>query len=124
MEWQVVKINKTGGNSVPFVSIGNGRLEFNAVSCRLIRDEGQYKYAQLLKGKEKGKTVFAVKFLTDYEEDAIPIKRKIQNGKVIQGVTISNKGLIAEIFGEHGNNKGMVRHGVELVEENILKIDF
>lgn len=124
MEWQVVKINKTGGNTVPFVSIGNGRLEFNAVSCQLVHDEGQYKFAQILRGKDKGKAVIAVKFLTDYDEDTIPIKRKQQNGKPVQGMIISNKGLIAELFGKEGSNNAMVRHSVVLVEDNILKIEY
>ncbi len=124
MEWQVVKINKAGGNSIPFVSIGNGRLEFNAVSCSILGDNGQYKYAQILRGKEKGKSVIAVKFLTEYEENSLPIKRKKQNGKTIQGMTISHKGLITELFGKEGNNDGMVRHDVELIEDNILKIQY
>ena len=124
MEWEVVKIKQTGGNSVPFVSLGNGRLEFNAAACQIVNDEGQYKFAQILKGKEKGKTVIGVKFLTEYEENTIPIKRKKQSGKMLQGMVISNRGLIAELFGKEGSNNGMVRHGVELVAENILKIDY
>ena len=76
MEWNVVKISETSGNNVPFVSIGRGQLDFNAVACDVVGDCGQYKYAQLLTGKEKGKTVVAVKFLEEHENDTIPIKRK------------------------------------------------
>ena len=57
MEWNVVKIRQTSGNNVPFVSIGRGQLDFNAVACDLINDRGDYKFAQLLTGKENGKTV-------------------------------------------------------------------
>lgn len=122
MEWNVVKISQTSGNNVPFVSIGRGQLDFNAVASDLVGDEGQYKYAQLLTAKEKGKTVVAVKFLQDAESNTIPIKRKIQNGKRIKGMTVVNKGVIADLFGKDGSNDGMIRYGVELIGENILKI--
>ena len=84
MECNVVKISQTSGNTVPFVSIGRGQLDFNAVSCDLVNDNGNYKYAQLLTAKDKGKTVVAVKFLENYENDTIVIKRKVQNGKTIK----------------------------------------
>ena len=123
MEWQVVKVKNGSGKNVPFVSIGRGQLDFNAVACGLVGDDGSsYKYAQFLKGKEKGKTVIGVKFLTEYEENAITITRKIQKDKVISGMTVRNKGLIEELFGRDGANDSMIRHGVELAGENILKI--
>ena len=125
MEWQIVKVGERSGKSVPFVSIGRGQLVFNAVACKLVNDKGNYKFAQILKGKEKnGKAVIAVKFLEEYEEDSIPIKRKQQNGKVIQGMSVVNKGVIEEVFGKDGSNDGTVRRKVELIPEadNILKI--
>ena len=122
MEWQVVKVKNGSGKNVPFVSIGRGQLDFNAIACELVNDDGSYKFAQLLKGKEKNKTVIAVKFLVDYEENSIPITRKTQNNKVIAGMTVRNKGLIEDLFGKNGTNDGMIRHDVELVSENILKI--
>lgn len=122
MEWQIVKIEQTSGNAIPFVSIGRGQLDFNAEACKLVGDNGNYKYAQLLTGKEKGKTVVGVKFLTEYEEDSIVIRRKVINGKQVSGMTIRNKGSVEKLFGKDGANNGMVRHKVELVSENILKI--
>ena len=123
MEWQIVKIEETSGKSVPFVSIGRGMLDFNAVACNLVKDTGNYQFAQLLKGKDKGKAVIAVKFLEEYEDNSVPIKRKTtKNGKTIKGMTISNKGVVEQLFGKDGANNGMVRHKVELVGENILKI--
>ena len=122
MEWNVVRINQVGGNNVPFVSIGRGQLDFSTVACELVGDVGQYKYAQLLTGKENGKTVVAVKFLENYENDTIPIKRKSQNGKAIKGMTIANKGVVTELFGKDGKNEGMIRYGVELIGNNMLKI--
>lgn len=123
MEWEVFKLNQTGGRTAPFVSIGRGQLDFNAAACKLVNDSGEYKYAQILKGKEGGRAVVAVKFLKEYEENSIPIKRKSQqNGKSIQGMTVRNKDAIESLFGKDGKNDGMVRHKVEPVEENILKI--
>lgn len=122
MEWNVVKISQTSGNNVPFVSIGRGQLDFNAVACELVGDCGDYKFAQLLTGKEKGKTVVAVKFLKEAEANTIPIKRKKQNGKIIKGITVVNKGVISDLFGKNGSNEGMVRYSVELIAEDMLKI--
>ena len=122
MEWSIVKISQTSGKKVPFVSIGRGRLEFNAEACELLGDNGQYKFAQLLKGKEKGASVVAVKFLEEAENDTISIKRKVQKGKIVKGMTVVNKGVITELFGKNGNNDGMVRYKVELIDNNILKI--
>ena len=122
MEWNIVKISQTSGNNVAFVSIGRGQLDFNAVACDLVNDDGSYKYAQLLTGRENGKTVVAVKFLTEPDQNTIPIKRKNQNGKQIRGMTVVNKGVIAQLFGKNGSNEGMIRYGVELIDNNILKI--
>ncbi|SCX17626.1 hypothetical protein SAMN02910339_02458 [Lachnospiraceae bacterium YSD2013] len=122
MEWQVVKVKNGSGKNVPFVSIGRGQLDFNAVACELIGDEGSYKYAQFLMGKDKGKPVIAVKFLNEYEEDSVPITRKVQKEKIIAGMTVRNKGIVEELFGKDGANDGMVRHSVERVSDNILKI--
>ena len=122
MEWNVVRIKQTSGNNVPFVSIGRGQMDFNAVACDLVNDKGEYRYAQLLTAKDKGKTIVAVKFLPEFEPDTIPIKRKKQNGKLIKGMTIVNKGVIADLFGKNGTNDGMIRYSVELIEKDILKI--
>ena len=122
MEWNVVKISQTSGNTIPFVSIGRGQLDFNAVACDLLNDNGNYKFAQLLTAKEKGKTFVAVKFFENYESDTIVIKRKVHNGKTIKGMTIVNKGVISDLFGKNGKNDGMVRYAVELIAPNMLKI--
>ena len=126
MEWQVVNIESNSGNNIPFVSIGRGTLDFNAVACDLVNDDGSYCYAQLLTGKEKnGKVVVAVKFLKQYEPNTIKIKRKTQNGKPIKGMAIVNKGIIEKLFGKDGANEGRARYSVEKVDENtfdMLKI--
>ena len=122
MDWEVYKLKESGGRTAPFVSIGRGTLDFSGSACALINDNGQYKYAQILKGKDRGKAVVAVKFLEEYMENSIPIKRKKQNGKVISGMTIRNKEAISTLFGKDGTNDGMVRHKVELIQENILRI--
>ena len=122
MEWNIVKIDQTKGNNVPFVSIGRGQLDFNAVACDLVKDDGSYRYAQLLTAKENGKTVVAVKFLIEPEIDTIPIKRKSQKGKSIKGMTVVNKGVISDLFGKDGSNDSMVRYRVELIAESMLKI--
>ena len=122
MEWEVFTLKQTGGRTAPFVSIGRGTLDFSQAACELVNDTGKYKYAQILTAKEKGKAVVGVKFLTDYEENSIPIKRKIVNGKPVAGMTVRNKDAIERLFGKDGANKGMVRHQVTPAGDNILKI--
>lgn len=122
MEWEVFRLKQTGGRTAPFVSIGRGCLDFSQAACELINDTGDYKYAQILTGKENGKAVVAVKFLTEYQDNCIPIKRKTSQGKVISGMTVRNKDAIERLFGKDGANAGMVRHKVEPVDTNILKI--
>ncbi|MBR0541788.1 MAG: hypothetical protein IJK26_06215 [Clostridia bacterium] len=122
MEWSVVEIPETSGNNVAFASIGRGRIDFNAVACDLVCDNGNYKFAKLLTAQENGKKVVAVKFLENPEENTIPIKRKINNGKTIKGITIVNKGVIGSLFGKDGYNNGTIRRKVELIDKNMLKI--
>ena len=122
MEWNIVKINQTSGNNVPFVSIGRGQMDFNAVACDLVKDDGMFKFAQICTAKDNGKLVIAVRFLEHYEEDTIPIKRKMQNGKKIKGMTIANKGVMSDLFGKKGVNDGMIRYSVRLIERNMLQI--
>ena len=123
MNWTVVKITKNGGNKIPFVSIGNGRLEFNAVACELINERGQYQYAQLLTGTdESGNTVNAVRFLESNEEETIKITRKVQKGKPIRGMTVSHKSAIQNTFGQKVVKQGTKRYGVKKVDNNTLMI--
>ena len=122
MEWEVFKLKQTGGRTAPFVSIGRGTLDFSQAACELVNDTGEYKYAQILTAKEKGKTVAGVRFLTEYEDNSLPIKRKPIKGKIVAGMTVRNKEAIERLFGKDGANKGMVRHKVDLAGDNILKI--
>ena len=123
MEWTVVEIAPTSGKNVAFVSIGRGRLEFSAAACDLVGDKGQYKFARLFTGKEKGKTSVAVKFLQEAESNTIAIQRKKQkDGSSINGMTVVNKGVISKLFGKNGDNDGMVRYGVEKIGDDMLKI--
>ena len=122
MEWSIVKVKQNSGNNVPFVSIGRGQMDFSAVACDLVDDNGDYRYAQLLTAKDRGKTIVAVKFLTEVEPDTIPIKRKSQHGKAIKGMTVVNKGIVEGLFGNNGANAGMKRYGVEKIGDNMLKI--
>lgn len=122
MEWQIVPVKQDGGRTAPFVSIGRGSLEFNATAADLVKDVGNYKYAQILKAKDKGKVIIGVKFLEEPEEECIPIKRKVVDGKTIRGMTVANKGIVEELFGKDGSNNGRSRKKVELAAENILKI--
>ena len=123
MEWNVVTVDQNSGKNSAFVSIGRGQLDFSKQACKLVNDEGQYKYAKLFTGKENNKTVVGVKFLAEYESDSIEIKRKVHNGVQIAGMIVANKGVIEKLFGRKGINEGMIRHKVETTDDPaMLKI--
>jgi len=123
MSWELFTVDKKGGKSTPFVSIGRGNLNFSALACELVEDRGQYKYAQIYTQNEKGKRVAAVKFLEDYQENSIRIKRKSdKDGRTIPGMTITHKGAVKDLFGKDGSNDGTIRKNVEKVAPDMLKI--
>lgn len=125
MEWSIVKITtEKKGRNTPFASIGFGKIALSAAACELIEDYEQYKYVELLRGKRNNKLCIGVRFLKNNTQDSIAIKRKIVDGKAINGITIENKGAIEEIFGITGTARKTTRYNVDKDNEssNILII--
>ena len=123
MDWEVFQLKGTDGRSAPFVSIGRGAIDFSQSACKLINDNGDYKFAQILIKREGMKTLIAVKFLKEYEDNCIQITRKKdKNGKQIAGMTVRNKDAIERLFGKDSSNNGVVRHKVEPIDKNTLRI--
>lgn len=121
MNWEPVKIyNEQKGRNTPYASIGYGRISLNAAACELIKDNNEFTYAKLLKATQGKKTFVAIRFLKEYDSDAIKIKRKTIKGKLIAGLSIETKGVIADLFGTDGENKVATRYNVkkEKYDEN------
>lgn len=127
MNWEPVKIyNDQKGRNTPYASIGYGRISLNAAACELIKDIYEYTYASFLKSTQGRKTLVAIRFHKEHETDAIKLYRKTVKGKLISGISIENKGVVAELFGADGENKVATRYNVKKeifdINEDILVI--
>lgn len=128
MQWETVKIkNDRKGRTMPYASVGFGRLSLSSAACELIDNFEKYAYVELLKATVNNETLIGVRFLQESEKtlNSLPIKRrKLKDGTAIGGIDICNKGTIGELFGPTGTQNKAVRFGVKKDpdEDNILII--
>lgn len=120
IEWKEVELKPRTSRNAPFISIGRGGIDVNAVACDLVGDTGQYTHAKLLKAGE----MIGIQFLTKEDVNAIMIRRKskTKNGKQIKGITFRNKEAILRVFGSVGIKDSTSRFAVKKDpdHENIL----
>ena len=128
MIWETVKIkNERKGRTMPYASVGFGRLSLSTAACDLIEDCDSFKFVELLKAVVNNETLIGVRFLSETEKttNSLPVKRrKLKNGTVVGGIDICNKGTMAELFGPSGTQNKATRYGVrkDPDEDNILII--
>ena len=124
MFWETVKIeNVNKGRTMPYASVGFGRISLSAAACELLGDYNQYKYAEFLKARENGKLCIGIKFLKEATPNSILIKRrKMSDGKLVAGMDISNKRVIEDLFGITGTASIATRFDVKKYEDNILGV--
>ena len=128
MKWETVKIkNDRKGRTMPYASVGFGRLSLSTAACGLIDGFENYSYVELLKAVLNNETLIGVRFIKESEKttNSLPIKRrKLKNGTTVGGIDICNKGTMGELFGPSGTQNKATRYGVKKDpdEENILII--
>ena len=130
MKWEVVKVSNTerprGRQSAPYASVGFSRISLNTAACALIDNHFQYKYAELLKGRQKNKLCIGVRFLREEEKtpNAIPFKMRLRNGAPSGGYSINGKKIAEELFGPAASASKVIKYSVAKDEEesNILII--
>ena len=126
MNWEIVKIPENRrGRTMPYVSVGFGRLSLSAAACELIENHETIKYAELLKGKNNNKLCIGVRLLREPTANSLAVTRKKDsNGKPVTGMDISNKRVIEELFGPSGSAQKATRYNVrrDETDENILVI--
>ena len=124
-EWKVVTPEVSKGRKAPFVSIGRGKLDFNAAACDLVGDDGSYTHAQILEAKDGNKTIVGVRFFKEFQPGCIAVTRKkMADGRLIAGLSIAQKGTIERLFGKDGRNEGTIRKSVRLdPDDNVLIIE-
>lgn len=125
MKWETVKIkNDQRGRTMPYASVGFGRLSLSTAACELIDNFESFAWVELLKATVNVQTLVGVKFLKEEErtEDSLPIKRRMVNGKIVGGIDIMNKGTMQDLFGEVGVQNKATRMCVKKDpdENNIL----
>ena len=124
MNWETVKIeNGNKGRTMPYASVGFGRVSLNAAACELLEDYNQYKYVEFLKARDNGKLCIGLKFLKEPTTNSILIKRrKTGEGTLVAGMDISNKRVVESLFGPIGGASKATRLDVKKYEDNILGI--
>lgn len=124
MIWETVKIeNANKGRTMPYASVGFGRVSLSAAACELLGDYNQYKYVEFLTARDGGKLCVGLKFLKESTSNSIIIKRRKQaDGKLVGGMDIANKSVVGNLFGIIGTANKATRFEVKKYEENILGI--
>lgn len=116
MNWETVKIkNDQRGRTMPYASVGFGRLSLSTAACELIENFESYTLVELLKANDGNKLFIGVRFLKseDRTENALPIKRRMVNGKIVGGIDIMNKGMMQDLFGDTGTQNRVTRFCVK-----------
>lgn len=128
MIWETVKIkNERKGRTMPYASVGFGRLSLSCAACELINNFENFPYVELLKAVVNNETLIGVRFVSENNKttNSLPVKRrKLKNGTTVGGVDICNKGTMSELFGLAGTQNKATRYGVKKDpdEDNILII--
>lgn len=124
MNWETVKIeNANKGRTMPYASVGFGRISLSAAACELLGDYNQYKYVEFLTARENGKLRIGIKFLKEDTSNSITIKRRKQkDGKPVGGMDIAQKNAVEKLFGITGTANKATRFDVKKYGDNILGI--
>lgn len=124
MNWETVKIeNINKGRTVPYASVGFGRVSLSAAACELLENYNQYAYVVFLKSRDNGKLCIGLKFLKEYAPNSIAIgRRKTKDGKIVAGIDVTNKRVMEDLFGPTGSANKATRFDVKKYDYNILGI--
>ena len=127
MDWEVVKVRdslrnsaRIASRSIPYASVGFGRIALNTAACELIDNYEQCKFVELLRGRHKNKACVGVRFLSPLETspDAMPVRRRTRNGEPTGGVDIHGKRIMEELFGPAASASKSTRYSVEKDNRN------
>lgn len=101
MAWETVRIpTSTRGRTIPYASVGCGKLSLSAAACALINNYEEFAYVLLRKDRVNNRLCIGVQFLKEAVPDSIKISRKrMKNGKFIKGVDISSGKALESLFG-------------------------
>ncbi len=121
MNWETVTIkNESKGRTVPYASVGFGRLSLSVAASELIKDYDKYDFAELLKGKINSKSCVGIRLLYKEErtDNSLPLKRRKSGGKIVGGFDIANKPTLEELFGPTASASKATRYNVKKDPDN------
>ncbi len=113
MKWEIVEVNNIAQKRILFVSLGRGQMVFGSNTFNAINEGGKYKYAQILNGEENGQKIFGIKLLEKEEKNGLIISFIKDKNKNIKGMSIRNRAVLLNIFGEEAVNNKAIRYGLE-----------
>ena len=115
MGWETVKIpNSSKGRSLPYASVGYGKLSLSAAACELIDRYEEYTYVQLMRNRVNNRLCIGVQFLKETTPDSLKIHRKkMANGRFVGGIEITNSRVLESLFGLAATAKKMTRYDVK-----------
>ena len=119
MDWQTIKIpNQSRGKSTPYASVGHDQLILSAAACELIENYEEYEFVELLIPKNKNKTMVGVKLCKRSSNDSIKIRRTKYKDRYSKCIVISNKNVLASIFGVDRVSGDVTRFPVKIDDED------
>lgn len=121
MEWKLIQIDQ---KQSPMVTVEPGRFVFNAAAGELVHDDGSYCYAQFFSARESWRTVMAVKFLTEPQDNCLPLMRLSRTEDFPGEIVVQDSGIISAQFLKEKQHERDVslRFAVERIDESMLKI--
>lgn len=126
MAWEIVKIPTSNrGRTIPYASVGCGKLSISAAACALINNYEAFSYVLLRKNRVNNRLCIGVQFLKESTLDTIKVSRKkTKNGELIGGIDISCKKVLENLFGLAAAANTITRYDVKADNsfENFLVI--
>jgi len=106
-----------------FATVGQGRISLSAAACKLIDDIYDFSCIEAHSGKVNDTIEkIGLSFSKIKSQDALSFSRRKYKGEFVDGLDISSKALVAELFGKIKDNTS-TRYPVEKVDNDMLAIN-
>lgn len=123
MKFETIHPDNAKRTNFPFISVGNGRLEINAIACNQLKRSKRFNWAEISIGERKDEMCLAIRFYEKQTKDSFMVSKKIVKDKQLNSLYISNKQLLKDVFGSNGIANKMTRYSdvaVDSVNDLIL----
>ncbi|MCL2627650.1 MAG: hypothetical protein FWD44_02980 [Oscillospiraceae bacterium] len=124
IKWKQVSVKQVPGRgSEAFATVGQGRVSLSASACNMIEDIYEYNYIEAHAGKVNDITEkIGLRFSKTKTPNSLCYSRRKYKNKLVGGLEVRSKALIAEFYGKTKDNKS-TRHPVEIIDDTMIAID-